>query len=68
MMKSAVALTLLLTSPAIAQQIPPQAQLIAEPAGKWELSQNEWQCILDRKFTVDGKSALFSLTLEPLEK
>ena len=37
-----------------------------KPVGPWNVESADWSCKLNRKFSGGGKSALFSLSLEPI--
>lgn len=55
-----------LSVPSIAQTLPNVAAMRAIPAGKWAVNFDDRQCVLERPYTVDGKSALFALNMEPV--
>lgn len=55
-----------LSVPSAAQTLPNVAAMRAIPAGKWSVNFDDRQCVLERPYTVDDKSALFSLNMEPV--
>lgn len=55
-----------LGSSAGSQKLPDAAQTQMDPVGKWTVDHADWQCVLQREFSVTGKRSFFSLTLEPL--
>lgn len=52
---------------ATAQSVPPTAAIQAEPADKWSIDYDDWQCLLHRDLNVGGKRGGYvSLSMEPL--